>query len=177
MQQFLVTITPYFNAAWNIIAPFSAMIVIYGIYAVIAWMKKKGYQTTYLSALARAVGEANNAAIAAGTTLNTPAGLAIGRVAGAAYLMSTVGPEAAALGITTVADHGTRVQAAIGAALMPVAAPVVSAMTSGNISQIAGAAATATLAALQPGGAVAGLVDTAGAALTSKVAAEQATAV
>ena len=85
-------------------------------WTAVAGLKMRGYRTAYAEALLRAVGAASAAADAAGTTLLTPNGRAVGLAAGVSYMQQTVGQIAApALGIKTDADHALRIDNQINA--------------------------------------------------------------
>jgi hypothetical protein len=96
------------------------------LYQGIAWLKKHGYKTTYADAVVKAVGAGQQAAAAAGTTIFTPEGRALALEVGTKYLISTVSPEAAKIGIDD-AGHAARVDSAIGVIAAQAAATVAAA--------------------------------------------------
>ena len=86
----------------------------------LAELKRRGYHTTYVEALVRAVGAAENAASAQGKVLTSPEGREIGVKAALAYLSATVPDTQKALGINDAgAEQLVLAQMAVAGHLTP----------------------------------------------------------
>lgn len=118
----LQAVAAWAGPLWTIFSPLLFPALIYGLWAGIAELRKRGYKATYAAAIVRALGEGYNAAQAAGVSPFTDAGKRLVATAGAKYLTDTVQAEATALGITTAEQHGKRVVAQLGVEALRAAA-------------------------------------------------------
>lgn len=154
-MNFLNSIAGVFGPAFTILSPLIPAAVCYAAYAGIALAQKNGYKMTYASALVRAAGAGMAQAQASGLNPFSPAGMAIGAKIGAQYMVNTVAPEAAKLGISTVEDHATRVLAqiqtvqsqAMADAQATTAASVATSAVQGAVSAAIGAVSTGSVPA------------------------------
>lgn len=104
-----------FVAFFHIIEPFVAMALVGLGYWAVAELQRHGYQTTYASAIVRAMGAGVMAAQDRGFDPFSPEGRQIVGKVGGEYLATRVGEAGEALGIESTADHATRVLAQLGA--------------------------------------------------------------
>ena len=88
-----------------------------GVYVVklaVDELKRRGFQTTYVEAIGRALGAGLNAAAQAKLDPFSEAGMKLVGAVGAKYLLDNVGSAAASLGIDNIQAGETRILAELG---------------------------------------------------------------
>lgn len=108
-------ILPLLQTLNAVVAPIAAPLILIGGKMALDEWRRRGHKATYGDAILRAAGVGAAAAQTAGYSPFSTNGLAIAAKEGAEYLRSTVQESGAALGITSMLDHGDRVTAQIKA--------------------------------------------------------------